>query len=45
MSHNKVWNKLRADWDEVDEEVEGMVVLDPNQQVLDHEEEEEEFEV
>ena len=39
MSRTRVWNPLTADWDE---EPEGMEVLDPNQQVKDHEETEEE---
>ena len=45
MLHSrKVWNKLRAEYDivmvddeDLDDEVEGMVVLNPDQQVADHE--------
>ena len=35
----KVWNKLRAEYDIeiLDDEVEGMVVLNPDDQVADHE--------
>ena len=35
MPHSKVWNKLRADW----EEVEGMEVINPHVQVEEHEQE------
>lgn len=37
MWNMKTWNKLRADWD-LDNEIEGMVVLDPKKQVEEHNE-------
>jgi hypothetical protein len=39
MGFTKVWNSLTAEWDYLDDEPEGMVVLNPHQQVEEHEDE------